>query len=263
MKYAIALYQRFALLIREVAKFGIIGALAFVVTWAGTNVLHFGLGWGPLTSNAVATIVAATFAYAGNKFWTFRHRRDSGLGREYFLFFVLNGVGLLIQLLCIGFVHYTLDMQGRVPYNVALIIGIVLGTLFRYWSYKKWVFLPPQVPAVDARTGLPSRGPVIVPDSLKGTHVAWKKPGTGTASRPASTGEPGDAPVNGHMAGTGPGDGPGDGSVSGTGGGALWSHNARNRDSRSRRSREVRARPRTDRDGTGPVGGGDPPRSDD
>jgi putative flippase GtrA len=246
VRFGIALYQRFALLIHEAAKFGVIGALAFVVTWGGTNLLHFGFGMGPLTSNALATVVAATFAFAGNKFWTFRHRRDSGLGREYFLFFVLNGVGLLIQLLCIGFTHYTLHMQGRVPYNAALIVGIVLGTLFRYWSYKKWVFLPPQLPAVDARTGLPSRQPVIVPDSLKGTFAARKPAPPAPPAPPSRPDISGNRQVNGHPVV-----------------GSPWSQHARNRDSRSRRPWEVRARPGTDRDGTGPVGGGDPPRADD
>ena len=238
VRFVIGLYRRFALLIHELAKFGVIGALAFVITWGGTNVLHFGIGVGPLTSNAIATVVAATFAFAGNKYWTFRHRRDSGLGREYFLFFVLNGVGLLIQLLCIGFVHYTLHMTGRVPYNAALIVGIVLGTLFRYWSYKKWVFLPPQSPAVDARTGLPSRRPVLVPDSLKGTFAARRSQ--------RQTGPAAGVTANGHPVA-----------------GSQWGQYARNSDSRSRRSREVRARPGADGNGAGPVGGGDPPRSDD
>lgn len=260
MKFAIALYRRFALLIHEMAKFGIIGALAFVVTWAGTNVLHFGLGVGPLTSNAVATVVAASFAYAGNKFWTFRHRRDSGLGREYFLFFVLNGVGLLIQLLCIGFTHYTLHLEGRLPYNVALIIGIVLGTLFRYWSYKKWVFLPPQLPAVDA-TGLPSRDPVSAPDSLKGTLSGWRRGRSGSSASSASSASSGSSDGSGSPAVSG---GSGDVKMNGHSvDGSAWSHYARNRDSRSRRSWEISTRPGADRNGTRPVGGGDPPRSDD
>jgi putative flippase GtrA len=171
VKIAIALYARFRQLIHEVAKFGIIGAVAFMVTWGGTNLLHFGLGMGPLTSNTLATVVAATVAFAGNRYWTFRNRAASGLGREYFLFFVLNGVGLLIQLLCIGFTHYTLKMDDHFSYNVALIVGIAIGTLFRFWSYKKWVFLPPQLPAIDAHTGLPSPGEVTAPDSLRGTFA--------------------------------------------------------------------------------------------
>ncbi|HUK68014.1 MAG TPA: GtrA family protein [Streptosporangiaceae bacterium] len=171
MKITIALYDRFRNLIHEVAKFGVVGVVGFIVTWGGTDLLHFGLHWGPLTSNIVATTVAATLAFVGNRYWTFRHRASSGLSREYFLFFVLNGVGLLIQLLCIGFTHYTLKLEDRFSYNVALLVGIALGTLFRYWSYKKWVFLPPQLPGIDARTGLPSPDDVTAPDSLRGTFA--------------------------------------------------------------------------------------------
>ncbi len=171
VKIAIALYDRFRHLIHELAKFGVVGVVGFIVTWGGTDLLHFGLHWGPLTSNIVATVVAASLAFVGNRYWTFRHRASSGLSREYFLFFVLNGVGLLIQLLCIGFTHYTLKLEDRFSYNVALLVGIALGTLFRYWSYKKWVFLPPQLPAVDARTGLPSPDEVTAPDSLRGTFA--------------------------------------------------------------------------------------------
>ena len=196
VKIAIALYARFRQLIHEVAKFGIIGALAFVVTWGGTNLLHFGLGMGPLTSNTLATVVAATVAFAGNRYWTFRNRAASGLGREYFLFFVLNGVGLLIQLLCIGFTHYTLKMDDHFSYNVALITGIAVGTLFRFWSYKKWVFLPPQLPAVDARTGLPSPDEVTAPDSLRGTFAdgvrgTWRS-GHASPARQTGNGQTGD-----------------------------------------------------------------------
>jgi len=175
VRIAVALYHRFRQLIHEVAKFGIVGAIGFIVTWGGTNLLHFGLHMGALTSITIATVVAATVAFIGNRYWTFRHRAASGLGREYFLFFVLNGVGLLIQLLFVGFTEYTLKMDDRFSYNVALIIGIGFGTLFRYWSYKRWVFLPPQLPAVDARTGLPSPADVTAPDSLKGAFAGGRR----------------------------------------------------------------------------------------
>nr|WP_221473357.1 GtrA family protein [Planomonospora venezuelensis] len=126
---------------RELAKFGTIGAIAFVIDFSGTNLLRFGLDWGPLTSKVIATVVAATFAYLGNRYWTFRHREQSGLAREYFLFFLLNGVGLLISMLVIGFVTYTLGLDDPISYNAALLVGTALGTLFRFWSYKRWVFL--------------------------------------------------------------------------------------------------------------------------
>lgn len=151
------LYRRFALLVHELAKFGTIGAIAFVIDFGGTNLLRYGIGMGPLSSKAIATVVAATFAYLGNRYWTWRHREQSGLAREYVLFFILNGIGLLISLLVIGFVTYTLGLNDPLSYNIALILGTGLGTLFRFWSYKKWVFLEPDTSVTLAEPETASR----------------------------------------------------------------------------------------------------------
>lgn len=159
MSLVATFYRRFEHLVHELAKFGSVGALAFAITMVLANVLHLGLHVGPLTSNAVATVIATTFAYFANRFWTFRHRDRSGLGREYTLFFALNGVGLVITQVFVGFVTYVLDLRGALPYNAALIFGTGAATLFRFWSYKKWVFLPVEAPAVDPHTGLPEGRP--------------------------------------------------------------------------------------------------------
>lgn len=155
-----ALYERFRQLIHEAAKFGVVGALAFVVTTVGTNLLHFDAGMGPLKANVVATVVATAASYAGNRYWTFRHREGSTMGKEFVVFFVLNGVGLAIQLACIGFTYYLLGLHDKLSYNVALVFGIGLGTLFRFWSYRRWVWLAP--PAGEAPEGAQPR-PVTPP----------------------------------------------------------------------------------------------------
>lgn len=144
-------YERFAALIHELLKFGTVGAIAFVIDFGGTNLLRFGVGMGPISSKVVATVIAATFAYAGNRFWTYRHRKQSGLAREYVLFFLLNGVGLIPPLITIGFVSYSLGLHDLLSYNIAQAVGVALGTLFRLWSYKKWVFLAPPDLGTDIR----------------------------------------------------------------------------------------------------------------
>ena len=135
------LYARFRVLIHEVAKFGVVGILAFVITIVGTNVLRYGVGLGPLTSVTIATVVATVFAFLGNKLWAFRHRTGSHVRRETVLFFVFNGIGLLIQLGVVAFVHYGLGLTDSFSYNVANIIGIGIATCFRLYSYRRWVFL--------------------------------------------------------------------------------------------------------------------------
>ncbi|WP_343949685.1 GtrA family protein [Nonomuraea longicatena] len=135
------LYERFASLVQELTKFGTVGAIAFVIDTAMYNVFLFAVDMGAMTSQVLATIISTTFAYAGNRWWTFRHREQSGLGREYFLFFLLNGVALLFNVLTIGFAKWTLELDDPVSLNIARLVGVGLGTLFRFWSYKRWVFL--------------------------------------------------------------------------------------------------------------------------
>ncbi|SEH04032.1 Putative flippase GtrA (transmembrane translocase of bactoprenol-linked glucose) [Nonomuraea solani] len=141
MRFVRRLHERFESLVHELAKFGSIGAIAFVLDTGLLNLFNLGMGWGPLTSKVLATTISTTFAYLGNRFWTFRHREQSGLGREYFLFFLLNGIALLFGMLTIGFTTYTLGLEDSLSFNIANIVGVGLGTLFRFWSYKKWVFL--------------------------------------------------------------------------------------------------------------------------
>lgn len=154
------LYTRSRVLIHEVAKFGIVGVLAFLITLGGVNLLHSVMGLGPLTSVVIATVVATVFAFLGNKLWAFRHRNGSHVRRESVLFFVFNGVGLLIQLGVVAIVHYGLGLTDTFSYNVANIIGIGLATCFRLYSYRRWVFLmPPDAPLAEQlepyTTGLP------------------------------------------------------------------------------------------------------------
>ncbi len=136
-------YARFRVLIHEVAKFGVVGIHAFLITIIGANVLSSGAGLGPLTSVTIATIVATVFAFFGNKLWAFRHRKGSHLGRESVLFFVFNGIGLLIQLAFVAAMHYGLGRTDTLSYNVANIIGIGVATIFRLYCYRRWVFLLP------------------------------------------------------------------------------------------------------------------------
>jgi putative flippase GtrA len=152
--YARRLYERFRHLIHEVAKFGVVGLIGFIIAEVGTNLLHFQAGLGPLISNVIATVVAACVTFGGNRYWTFRHRNRAGIGREYVIFFVLNGIGLLIQLAFLSFAYYVLGMTDKLSYNVALLVGIGFGTLFRFWSYRTWVWR--SMPAAAAGTAGPA-----------------------------------------------------------------------------------------------------------
>ena len=104
----------------------------------------------------VSVAVATTFAYFGNRFWTFRHRGRTNMGREYALFFLLNGVAMVIAVACLWVSHYLLGLDSALADNIsANVIGLALGTLFRFWSYRKWVF--PAIPQESAEYELAER----------------------------------------------------------------------------------------------------------
>jgi putative flippase GtrA len=142
-----SLYLRWQTLVHELAKFGIVGAINTVIDFGIFNALRAGFDVGPLTSSTIALVVAATSSYLMNRYWTFRHRARSGLGREYLLFFVLNGIGLGIQLSCIGVSHYLLGYTSLYADNLAKVVGLLIGTVFRFLTYKRWVFLEPEAAA--------------------------------------------------------------------------------------------------------------------
>jgi putative flippase GtrA len=138
-------YQRFADLIAELAKFGVVGATAAVIDLGGAAYLHGVVGIGPLSAKAAAIAAATLVSYLGNRFWTFRHRGGHALLREWVVFIVLNLIGLLIAEVAIGFTYYVLGLHDAIAYNVASVAGTALATVFRYWSYKKWVFIAADV----------------------------------------------------------------------------------------------------------------------
>lgn len=134
-------YNRFRVLVHEVAKFGIVGAIGFVVQLGVQNPLHFTFGVGALESVVVGYLVATVVTFVGNRYWAFKHRKGKGLRQESATFVVLNAIGIGIQLGCVALVTYGLGFRGHFSYNAATIVGIGLGTLFRLYSYRKFVFL--------------------------------------------------------------------------------------------------------------------------
>ncbi|MBA3234070.1 MAG: GtrA family protein [Propionibacteriales bacterium] len=133
-------------LAHEVAKFGVIGGLGFVVDVGVFNLLRFAgdpglLEHKPLSAKVISVAIATVVTYLGNRHWTWRERQRSGARREVSLFFLLNGIGMLIAVSCLAVSHYLLDLRSPLADNVSANgVGLVLGMIFRFWSYRTFVF---------------------------------------------------------------------------------------------------------------------------
>jgi putative flippase GtrA len=137
-------YERFRQLIDEFAKFGVIGVAGLFITNAVYDLLFLHLRVGPVTSTTIATIAAMFGTYLGNRYWSFRARQRTGVVRELVIFAVLNGIGVLIQDAAVAVNYYLLQLgHNKLAGFAALNLGIALATLFRFWSYRRFVWVTP------------------------------------------------------------------------------------------------------------------------
>ena len=133
--------------IPEVSKFLTVGAVAYVVDVGLFNLLRFAgegavLAEKPITAKAISTIAAILVAYFGNKTWTYGDRAGHRFSKEIVLFFVINGAAMLLSLGCLAISHYVLGLDSPLADNIsANIIGIGLGTIFRFYCYRRFVFV--------------------------------------------------------------------------------------------------------------------------
>ena len=131
----------------ELGKFFGVGLMAYLVAVGGFNLLVH-LDSAPLKSKPVtASILSGTLsilvAYFGNRHWTWKERQRSGASREITLFFIINLISLSFTVICLAISRYILGFDSAVADNIsANVIGVGIGTLFRFWSYRTIVFKP-------------------------------------------------------------------------------------------------------------------------
>ncbi|SDD23199.1 GtrA family protein [Rhodococcus tukisamuensis] len=143
----------------ELLKFLTVGSIAFVVT----SVLFFGLKWTvldgkPVTANVVAVLLATVLSYVLNREWAFTARGGRERRHEAALFFVVAGVGLVINQLplvvsryvfALQTPHVSLIAENLADFVSATVVGTLLATVFRWWAMRKFVFPNPLMPQAE------------------------------------------------------------------------------------------------------------------
>ena len=126
----------------QLATFGAVGLVAFVVDFTIYNVLLLGpLHHYTITAKVISVTIATIVAWLGNRYLTFRAQNTRALWREAVLFAISNLLGLGIAALCLFVSHYVFGFVSPISDNIAANgVGLVLGTTFRYYSYRFLVF---------------------------------------------------------------------------------------------------------------------------
>ena len=153
MKALLRAYYRLGHLVRELMKFGVVGSVAFVVDIGVFNlVLH--------ATDKPLTVQDGVHRAGDDR----RLRRQPELDlppaqqvdrppRVRAVLPAQRGRTRSSRLSCLAISHYLLDFTSRLADNIAAnVIGLGLGTAFRFWSYRRWVFpeLLPEAAAPEA-----------------------------------------------------------------------------------------------------------------
>ena len=156
-------------LISQFTRFGVVGLVGLVIDFGVFNLLRAtvlapeNLHEGPVLAKVASTALAIVANWIGNRFWTFREHRGRQLWREFAEFLTVSLGGMAIGLGCLWVSHYLLGFTSILADNISgNVVGLALGTAFRFTFYKLWVFAPHRgdsSPAVFPVT------PAAVPDA--------------------------------------------------------------------------------------------------
>ncbi|WP_354574094.1 GtrA family protein [Frigoribacterium sp. UYMn621] len=139
-----ALYSK---LLRYALKFGVIGLAGYFIDVSIFNLLRLGVAGdghffqGPIGAKILSAGIATVVTWFGNRYWTFREHRRQNYLLELAEFSAVSVGGILIGLACLWVSHYLLGFTSLLADNISSnLVGLVLGTSFRFLLYRFWVY---------------------------------------------------------------------------------------------------------------------------
>ena len=134
-------------LVTQFGRFGVVGLVGLVIDVGVFNILRLtvlspeALHEGPVIAKIISTSLAIIANWLGNRYWTFGRERRPHWLREALEFGLVSIGGLLIALGCLWVSHYALGFTSVVADNISTnVVGLALGTAFRFTFYRLWVF---------------------------------------------------------------------------------------------------------------------------
>ena len=143
----------------DLASFLAVGGAGYVVDVGAFNVLRSLSPFAqadPTLARTVAVLAAMGVTYVGNRTLTWGSRSDASRRREISLFVLFNVIGFGFSVVSLAVSHDLLGLTSRWSDNLsANVVGLALGTVFRYLTYRRFVFAAP-APAAARPAAVPA-----------------------------------------------------------------------------------------------------------
>jgi len=122
-------------IVRQFIKFCLVGAVNTLIDYSVYIGLTRGLGIYFLYANICSILVAMSFSFVFNKYWTFRNYHHDIKG-QYLKFFAVNTVYFLLN----NAIFYILVTYLLVFDLFAKIIAIIIGLSWNFMANRHWTF---------------------------------------------------------------------------------------------------------------------------
>ena len=120
---------------KQFMRFGVVGVANSLLDFSVFFLLHRTLEFGYVSANGGAWLLAVSFSFFGNKFWTFRAHAVNA-GKQYIRFLVVSCIGLGIStLLLYAFIEF-----GGLAATIAKVLCIVVVAFWNFYANKFWTF---------------------------------------------------------------------------------------------------------------------------
>ena len=144
-------YRGIAIKHRELVKFAVVGG----TTWVIDTVVFLGLkstvlDAKPITEKIIAVLLATIVSYVLNREWSFRTRGGRERHHEAALFFVISGIGVAVYTAPLAISRYVFHLaepavstltQEIADFVSGQVLGVIAGMAFRWWAFRRFVFL--------------------------------------------------------------------------------------------------------------------------
>lgn len=139
-------------LLEQIVKFGIVGALAFVIDYTVLFVLAHFLHIDPIIANTVSFTVSVIFNYLASMKYVFVGRKDQSKRKQFIIFVVLSVIGLGINNVTMWLLNMVL--KPFVPEFYYMISKIFATGIVMVWNFvTRKIFLEEKPDKAVSETG--------------------------------------------------------------------------------------------------------------
>ena len=127
-----------ARLAAQVAKFGVVGVIAFVIDYGVLMLLSQVIGIDPVIAAGISFVVSTVFNYFASMRFVFSHREGMSRRREFVTFVVLSVIGLGLNEVIMAIGTSMLGI-GAMAVTVTKVVATAIVMVWNFCSRKRWL----------------------------------------------------------------------------------------------------------------------------